>query len=63
MEYRAIDINEFRNMNQTMAADAATVQDALANLDFYVQKGRVERSAAVLAGIRSVRRAIGGLFS
>ncbi|WP_416899726.1 MAG: RSP_7527 family protein [Minwuia sp.] len=63
MEYRSYDINKINDLNRTVIEDQVQLDVAMANVDYYIRRGKAERAQTTLAGLRSVRRAISGLFA
>lgn len=63
MEYRSIDINQINDLNRSPEENAAIVDDAMRNIETYLQRGRAERARVTLAGLRRFRQSVGRIFS
>ncbi|WP_417517025.1 hypothetical protein [Minwuia sp.] len=63
MDYRSIEINEINALNQTVIEDQAQVDAAMANMDYYIRRGKSERARVTLNGLRAIRNSIRGLFA
>lgn len=63
MDYRSLNINEFNSLNQSVVADEAAVAAGISDYEQFIRRGKAERARITLEGIRSIRKAIGGMFA
>ncbi len=63
MDYRALNINDFNALNQSEVEQTANLDIVIANMDAYVQLGRVERSKAFHSALKSVVQSISNIFA
>lgn len=63
MEYRALDINEINDLNQSVIADQAVVQDGILNYERYIRAGKAERARVTLSALRHLKGSIAQIFA